>query len=201
MVENAFSCKINSIAYGIQVSYGPTIPKYTGYDENPRMCQALPQRRHRAAYVAPSADLYPDWASLGAADDDTAASLIPLLVEVPSDTRYQPISPTSSMEWLDLEGLEAKTANTKVIQWKVQLIHSLKACYRWCVDILVVVFMCTLGCFFYDVEVRMVKSNRRRARERRVIVRNEGAQLRRQRPITSLLRSPDEDRGQPWGFV
>lgn len=200
------------------------------------MCRPPPlpqQRRHRAAYVAPSADdLYPETASLGATDDgDTVASLIPLLVEVPSAAarhRQMPVtSPPSSADWLsDLEGPDdeaadaANATNTSsrmiIVLWKVRLIHSLKACYGWCVDIFVVVAMCVLGCFLYDVEVRMVKqqpsssynsssnSNRRRYRERRrvMVVRkededDEGAARRRrqQRPVTSLLRSPGNGGG------
>lgn len=170
------------------------------------MCQAtdLAQRRHRAAYLAPSADLYPDTASAGAADDDaTTASLIPLLVEVPSHSNHRPVSPASSVEWLDLEGgldEDKKIRNPNL--WKFRTVDYLTAGYRWFLDIFAVVYMCFLGCFIYDVEVRVVKSNRRRMRERRVIVRNEGAR-RRNRPVrtTSLLRSADDDRAQPWGFV
>lgn len=154
--------------------------------------------------MAPSADLYPDTASAGAADDDaTTASLIPLLVEIPSQSHNRPVSPPSSADWLDLEGaLEEDKKSRNQHLWKVKAIDYYKACYRWCRDIFAVVAMCFLGCFVYDVEVRVVKSNRRRMRERRVIVRNEGAR-RRNRPIqtTSLLRSADDDRAQPWGFV
>lgn len=172
------------------------------------MCQAndLSQRRHRAAYLAPSADdLYPDTASAGAADDDaTASSLIPLLVEVPSHWNHsRPESPPSSAEWLDLEEVfedDKKSRNQNL--WQVKAVDYLKACYRWVRDIFAVVVMCFLGCFVYDVEVRVVKSNRRRMRERRVIVQTEGAR-RRNRPVrtTSLLRTAEDDRAQPWGFV
>ncbi|CAJ1967017.1 unnamed protein product [Cylindrotheca closterium] len=171
------------------------------------MCQAndLAQRRHRAAYVAPSADLYPDTASAGAADDDvTTASLIPLLVEVPSHSNYdRPVSPPSSIDWLDLEGaLEADKKSRNINLWRVKVMDIVKACKRWFMDIVAVVYMCFLGCFVYDVEVRVVKSNRRRMRERRVIVRNEGAR-RRNRPVrtTSLLLREDDERTQPYGFV
>jgi hypothetical protein len=76
--------------------------------------------------------------------------------------------------------------------------------YRWFVDLMLVVVMCCLATFFYDVEVRVVKSNRRRARENRsrsgrvVIRRNE--EFRE----TSLLRTPPESFSAvipPWGFV
>lgn len=171
------------------------------------MCQAndLAQRRHRAAYVAPSADLFPDTASASAADDydATSASLIPLLVEVPSHSNHRPVSPPSSVEWLDLEGaLEEDKRSRNIHLWSVKAIGVGKACKRWFMDIVAVVVMCFLGCFVYDVEVRVVKSNRRRMRERRVIVRNEGAR-RRNRPVrtTSLLMTADDDRTQPWGFV
>ena len=173
------------------------------------MCQAndLAQRRHRAAYLAPSADLYPDTASAGAAGDDaTTASLIPLLVEVPSYSNHRPASPPSSVDWLDLE-LELDLESDKKLRnqnlWKVKTVDYLRAGYRWFRDIVAVVYMCFLGCFVYDVEVRVVKSNRRRMRERRVIVRNEGARRRsRQVRTTSLLRSADDDRSQqPWGIV
>mmetsp|Transcript_31976 Transcript_31976/g.77639 ORF Transcript_31976/g.77639 Transcript_31976/m.77639 type:complete len:171 (-) Transcript_31976:484-996(-) len=170
------------------------------------MCQAndLAQRRHRAAYVAPSADLYPDTASAGAADDDaTTSSLIPLLVEFRSHSNNRPVSPPSSVEWLDLEGaIEADKKSRNINLWKVKAVDYLKTCKRWFMDIVALVVMCFLGCFVYDVEVRVVKSNRRRMRERRVIVRNEGAR-RRNRPVrtTSLLQTADDDRAQPWGFV
>jgi len=170
------------------------------------MCQAndLAQRRHRAAYLAPSADLYPDTASAGAVDDDaTTASLIPLMVEVPSHSNNRPVSPPSSVEWLDLDiALEEDKKSRNQNLWKVKAVNYWRACYRWFRDIIAVVIVCFLGCFVYDVEVRVVKSNRRRMRERRVIVRNEGAR-RRNRPVrtTSLLRTADDDRAQPWGFV
>ncbi|KAL3945763.1 MAG: hypothetical protein SGBAC_000152 [Bacillariaceae sp.] len=172
------------------------------------MCQAndLAQRRHRAAYVAPSADLYPDTASAGAIDDDATAELIPLLVEVPYHSHDRPVSPPSSIDWLDLDlegALEADRRSRNKRLWKVKLLDSMKACQRWFMDIVTVVVMCFLGCFVYDVKVQVVKSNRRRMRERLVIVRNEGAR-RRNRPVrtTSLLRTAEDDRApQPWGFV
>lgn len=164
------------------------------------MCQAqdAPQRRHRAAYLAPSAGPLQPQIDTHHDNDD---QVIPLLVEIPSTTPMSPVSPPSSGELNthDLIALPVPSLPTRG-----RLIDSILSCYRGFVDLVLVVAMCLIGCFFYDVDVQVVKSNRRRARERRVIILNEQYGGSRHRRTTSLLRSPSPDGSssmQHWGFV
>jgi hypothetical protein len=145
------------------------------------MCKAQEraQRRHRAVYLAPSAgQLHP---SLGVSDFGDL--VIPLLVEVHSEPVV--ISPPSSGE---LSGLvEALPKPSPRSRWMI--LNAIFTVYHWCVDVLLLVIVCFMGCFFYDVELKVVKSYRQQARARgrsgRVVIQTNEPGL-----TTSLLRTP-----------
>jgi hypothetical protein len=112
-----------------------------------------------------------------------------------------PVSPPSSGELMthDLIALPVPSTPTSG-----KLIDSVLSCYHGFVDLVLVMAMCLIGCFIYDVEVQVVKSNRRRARERRVIILNEQYNGSGYGQITGLLRTPSQEDSssmQAWGFV
>ena len=161
--------------------------------------QERPQRRHRAAYLAPSAGRWPQHQSLQEHDEE---HIIPLLVEVPTNGGTVVESPPSSGELMGdtLDFSPPPTPPPRRGKFLSAIIHL----YHAIVDILLVVVVCILGTFFYDVEVSVVKSNRRRNRQRgrsgRVLIRQGSERIQ-----TSLLRTPprtpDSTRAQTWGFV
>jgi hypothetical protein len=136
------------------------------------MCKAQerPQRRHRAMYLAPSVG-------------QLHQSVIPLLVEVHSEPIV--VSPPSSGE---LSGfIEALPKSSPRSRWRI--VNSIFTVYHWCVDVMLLVIVCFMGCFFYDLELKVVKSDREfsraRGRSGRVVIQTNERGL-----TTSLLRTP-----------
>eukprot|EP00980_Cylindrotheca_fusiformis_P008784 scaffold1869_cov122-Cylindrotheca_fusiformis.AAC.46 len=182
----------------------------------------MSQRRHRAAYLAPSSgarpwlvhpDDYDNDDYLLNEEHDEEEARIPLLVEVPSSSsnHRSTVSPPTSGELLgtnhDLIDLPAAAPQKEIHGW----MESIVSCYRALIDLVLVVAMCLIGCILYDVDVQVVKStnnnNRKRARDRRrVFIRNELSRSHNRRgQTTTLLRSPSSLEGSAspkhWGFV
>jgi hypothetical protein len=140
------------------------------------------QRRHRAVYIAPSAGPHHHHhRHFGIPPGDGSDQVIPLLVEVPAEPVV--VSPPSSGQGsVDLSSLMLPPP---LPRWR-RFVKALTAAYHWLVDLLLVLVVCFMGCLFYDVEVRVVKSSRREARQRgrsgRVVIEGSGT--------SPLLRTP-----------
>lgn len=145
------------------------------------MCKANErrQRRHRAMYFAPAAG---QTQQAYGSDSDP---IIPLLVEIPTEPIL--VSPPSSAEAANLNLTVARPEQPTTPRQR--LLEALFSVYRWCVDVVLLVVVCLMGCFFYDVELKVVRSNRQHARRRgrsgRVVI-----QTNEQGITTSLLRPP-----------
>lgn len=184
------------------------------------MCpaQERPQRRHRAAYLAPSAGQWhqqqrrqqkqqqrrrqqqqapnnldePD----GFTFDDSLSELgIPLLLEVPQNQIT--VSPPSSAEGSTnefQEQLEARLFATRKKTFRLHLMDMISGMYNGFVDFFLLVVVCFMGCFFYDVEVKVVQSDRPRARARgrrgRVVIQTDHPPEPSHGVMTNLLRTP-----------
>ena len=146
------------------------------------MCKAQerPQRRHRAMYVAPSAGhLHHSLET-----PDAGEPIVPLLVEVPANPVV--VSPPSSGELSGfIEFLPKPPAQSR---WN-RIVKTVLSIYHWCVDVFLLLIVCFMGCFFYDVELEVVKSDRPGARARgrsgRVVIQTNDSGM-----TTSLLRTP-----------
>lgn len=151
------------------------------------MCRAQerPQRRHhRAVYLAPSAVQMQQQVRA-----DLGEQGIPLLLEVPTD-QPQVASPPSSGE-LSIDMYTMIAAQKPPLPIRRRIWRGIRSLYNWFVDALLLVVVCCMGFFFYDFEVKMVKTDRHRARTRgrsgRVIIRTNEPGM-----TTSLLRTPPQ---------
>jgi hypothetical protein len=143
-----------------------------------------PQRRHRPVYIAPSAGpMHPQRAL-----PDFGDQSIPLFLEIPST--FVNISPPSTGP---LSG-NLELPPTPPPRWNRRIWNAFLALYHWSVDVLLLVVVCFMGCFFYDVEVKVVKSDRQQAMARgrsgRVVIRTDEQQQHYNGPRTPLLRTP-----------
>lgn len=188
------------------------------------MCQALerPQRRHRAMYLAPSvgqwhqqqqhflrptagqghdeAQQQQDENDLPPAPDSLSELGIPLLLEVPNASAPLPVSPPSSGEASSYEfqqQLPTPPLSTPQRTWMGHVTDAVFGMYHGFVDFFLLVVVCFMGCFFYDVEVKVVQAGRQRTRARgrsgRVIIRTNEQDRQEERgrsTMTSLLRTP-----------
>lgn len=175
------------------------------------MCpaQERPQRRHRAAYLAPSAGQWHqqqqqrrrerprplDDEEMGFNFDDSLSELgIPLMLEVPQNPMA--VSPPSSAEGSTHEFREQMEAGLYMPRKKFreQVCDAISGMYSGFVDFFLLVVVCFMGCFFYDVEVKVVQSERQRARARgrrgRVVIQTDPPPEPRHGVMTNLLRSP-----------
>jgi len=82
--------------------------------------------------------------------------------------------------------LSSTTSNTNTTSYRSSksrwsILRCIFGIYHWLVDLLLLVVVCFMGCFFYDVEVKVVKSDRRQASARgrsgRVVIRTEEFRL------------------------
>lgn len=171
------------------------------------MCEvserAHQRRRHKAVYLAPSAG------NLQHSQDVSSVEelRIPLLVEV-SRTSTEVVSPPSSVgsahslaSWSPPPLPPQRPASRS---FRRRFYKAASAVYYLMMDFLLLAFVCLMGLFF-DVEVQVVKSDRRRARARgrsgRVIIQrvNSSAGGTYCRPFsevrtTNLLRPPSRAR-------
>lgn len=150
------------------------------------MCKAQerPQRRHRPVYLAPSVSqwhLQQRSEHFNSPDDDLGDLGIPLLLEVPY-TSPLVVSPPSSAECSTHEFQQQLHPRT----FRQQVMDVFVGMYNGFVDFFLLVIVCFMGLFFYDVEVKVVNRQRARTRGRngRVVIQTERP------PATSLLRTP-----------
>lgn len=165
--------------------------------------RAHQRRRHKAVYLAPSAGYqqHPHYES------PSIDLRIPLLVEVPQ-TPTTVVSPPSSV-----------CSEISVASWTppprpprhyssrsfhIRFCKALLSMYYFVMDFLLLAFVCLMGLFF-DVEVQVVKLDRRKARARgrsgRIVIqtttsggkRHHSPELR----TTNLLRQPSRTREEP----
>jgi hypothetical protein len=153
------------------------------------------RRRHKAVYLAPSAGNLQQPQN-GCPSIDLS---IPLLVEVPQ-TPTTVVSPPSSV------GSELSHASStpppppqrhSSRSFRYRFCKALSSLYYVVMDFLLLVFVCLMGLFF-DVEVQVVKLDRRRARARgrsgRIVIqtRTSGGKRRHSSEFrtTNLLRQP-----------
>ena len=178
--------------------------------------QERPHRRHRAAYRAPSAgqwhqqqqqqrrpppQAHPNYSvhdeETGFSFEDSLSDLgIPLMLEVPQQNTIT-VSPPSSAEGSSNEFREQlleATTNMRGKGFGVQLMHVISAMYNGFVDFFLLVVVCFMGCFFYDVEVKVVHSDRAKARVRgrrgRVVIQTDDPPGSSHGVMTNLLRTP-----------
>lgn len=158
------------------------------------MCKAQerPQRRHRPVYLAPSVSQWhlqqraePDHSN--APDDNNGLSDlgIPLLLEVPYSSSLV-VSPPSSAESSTHEFQQQLQQQLQARPFRQQVMDVFLGMYNGFVDFFLLVIVCFMGLFFYDVEVKVVNRQRARTRGRsgRVVIQTERP------PATSLLRTP-----------
>ena len=139
-------------------------------------------------YLAPSAGQFHQ----ATGPFDLGEPIIPLLVEVPSEPIH--VSPPSSGELSNfhLEDDLPKPNHPRRSRWRI--INATSSVYHWCVDVLLLVIVCFMGCFFYDVELKVVKSDRQTARARgrsgRIVIQTNNNANAPPGLTTSLLRTP-----------
>jgi hypothetical protein len=174
------------------------------------MCpaQERPQRRHRAAYLAPSAGQWHQQQQrrrqqapplnieqAGFYFDDSLGDLgIPLMLEVPQNSVT--VSPPSSADGSSDEFREQMQASLYAPRkgFREHVMDAMSGMYNGFVDFFLLIVVCFMGCFFYDVEVKVVQSDRHRARARgrrgRVVIRTEDPPEPTYGVMTNLLRTP-----------
>jgi hypothetical protein len=155
-------------------------------------------RRHRPAYLAPARIQQSQSQHHHISDGGSGHDLnIPLLVEIPRQSTTAVVSPPSSV------GSEASfhppspPRTPPRIRRRPFRRRLLKLClrlYHFLLDVLLLLFVCIMGLFF-DVEVQVVKQDRRRARGRgsgRVVIQTRDHQEERDPYYrsTNLLQSP-----------
>lgn len=198
--------------------------------------QEQPQRRHRAVYLAPSAGLWhqqqqqrqqqqhqgpaADAAGDGGDEEaglpldapDALSELgIPLLLEVPYYSAIT-VSPPSSGEASSHE-FQRQLHHSPPPSvgpprtFHQQLTDAMSGMYHGFVDFFLLLVVCFMGLFFYDVEVKVVQADRQRTRARgrrgRVIIRTNEQQRRRRQEesrglMTNLLRTPPRSGNFSW---
>lgn len=128
---------------------------------------------------------------------------IPLLLEVPYQSPLV-VSPPSSAESCSYDFQQQiqqslLPTNTTIPPrtFKQQVMDAILGMYHGFVDFFLLMIVCFMGCFFYDVEVKVVQADRQRTRARgrsgRVIIRTNEYQNQKQKRhgiMTSLLRTP-----------
>mmetsp|Transcript_86200 Transcript_86200/g.248913 ORF Transcript_86200/g.248913 Transcript_86200/m.248913 type:complete len:205 (-) Transcript_86200:651-1265(-) len=176
-----------------------------------------PQRRHRAAYIAPAAgqwhqqqsqnhqraqqqymDMqdYDEESPKHSFEDSLSDLGIPLMLEVPHQSPLM-VSPPSSGEGSSPEfQQQLHNAMLPPLQKRscCQLVtDAIWGMYSGFVDFFLLVVVCFMGCFFYDVEVKVVQEERYRPRGRgrrgRVFIRTNEEEKGRA-TMTNLLRTP-----------
>lgn len=159
------------------------------------MCQIQerpqrPQRRHRAVYLAPSVGQWHQQQNTQQEDphspDFSLGDLgIPLLLEVPSSSPLV-VSPPSSVEGSSYEFQEELQQQLYPRSFGQHVMDVMMGMYNGFVDFLLLVIVCFMGLFFYDVEVKVVNRQRPRARGRngRIVLQTDTPRA------TSLLRTP-----------
>ena len=177
--------------------------------------QERPHRRHRAAYRAPSAGQWHQQqrqqqrrqqatSNYSVHDEETGLSFedslsdlgIPLMLEVPQQNTIT-VSPPSSAEGSSnefREQLSEGASNMGRKSFGMQLMDVISGMYNGFVDFFLLVVVCFMGCFFYDVEVKVVHSDRAKARVRgrrgRVIIQTDDPPEPHHGVMTNLLRTP-----------
>jgi len=185
--------------------------------DNMSPAQERPHRRHRAAYRAPSAGQWhqqqrqqprrqpaqatPNYSvhdeETGLSFEDSLSDLgIPLMLEVPQQNTIT-VSPPSSAEGSSNEFREQLLEGASNMGGKsfgMQLMDVISGMYNGFVDFFLLVVVCFMGCFFYDVEVKVVHSDRAKARVRgrrgRVIIQTDDPPEPHHGVMTNLLRTP-----------
>jgi hypothetical protein len=110
-------------------------------------------------YIAPSArPLHPQMVL-----PDFGDLVLPLLLASPAPQRQQedlesPPPPTAPLSGPN-DSPPAPQSRWRILRWIYLM-------YHWFVDVLLLMFVCFMGCFFYDVEVKVVKSDRRQTMAR-----------------------------------
>ena len=152
--------------------------------------QERPQRRHRPVYLAPTVSQWhlqqraePDHSY--SPDDGLGDLGIPLLLEVPYSSPLV-VSPPSSAECSTDEFQQQFQQQLHPRTFRQQVVDVFSGMYNGFVDFFLLVIVCFMGLFFYDVEVKVVNRQRARTRGRsgRVVIQTERP------PATSLLRTP-----------
>lgn len=190
------------------------------------MCQAQdqPQRRHRAVYLAPTAGLWHQQQQQRTqqppAGENGEEGLppppeplgdlgIPLLLEVPYSSAVT-VSPPSSGEASYHEFQHQLYQSPPPPAgpprtFRHQVMDALSGMYHGFVDFFLLLVVCFMGLFFYDVEVKVVQADRQRSRARqrrgRVIIRTNERQRQQQEPrglMTNLLRTPPRSGNFSW---
>jgi hypothetical protein len=160
------------------------------------MCKETdrPNRRHRAMYIAPSArPLHPQLIV-----PDFGDPVLPLLEASPGPQHHQedlesppPTAPLSGSH----DSPPAPQSRWRILRW-IFLV------YHWFVDVLLLLVVCFMGCFFYDVEVKVVKSDRRQTTARGtsgrvgLVIRTEEQRAPRTPPRSAPRSAP-----LSWGVV
>ena len=153
--------------------------------------QERPQRRHRPVYFAPSVSQWhlqqrtEPQHSNSPTDGGLADLGIPLLLEVPYSSALV-VSPPSSAESSTYEFQQQFQQQLHPRTFRQQVMDVFSGMYNGFVDFFLLVIVCFMGLFFYDVEVKVVNRQRARTRGRsgRVVIQTERP------PATSLLRTP-----------
>ena len=134
------------------------------------MCKAQerPHRRHRAMYLAPSPRPFHPQLNL-----DHSEQTIPLLLVEPladlttamttAEANAPPttLTPLSNGDVIIPTMHMPTTVPPKSPRWTFRIGVALLAIYHWFVDVLILIMVCFMGCFFYDVEVKVVQCDRR----------------------------------------
>ena len=152
------------------------------------MCKASerPQRRHRAMYFAPTArPIHPQLVV-----PDSADPVLPLIMVAPTPTQEVATPPPTDPLAAVVDSEHPRNTSMSLRR----LPSMLWTVYHWFVDLFLLVIVCFMGCFFYDVEVKVVKSDRRQAMARgrsgRVVIRTDSPGL----PALASRNSPRRHR-------
>jgi hypothetical protein len=182
------------------------------------MCKEAdrPHRRHRPMYLAPTArtilhpplivpDMRDPWLLRGAMEQQQQQQhqeqRQPHPLQVPHGGFFSVVAPTAPPSYdsdsNSPSGQRSFGAATggACSRWKDILI-ALWSCYHWLEDALLLVLVCLMGCFFYDVEVKVVKTDRQ-SQSHFMRLGVEGDVVRSGRVI---IRTDGEDRRQPHGL-
>jgi hypothetical protein len=151
------------------------------------MCKEAdrPHRRHRPMYLAPTArpilhpplivpDMRDPWLPRGAMEQEQQeqhqqqplqvplGGLFPLAAPTRQPSRGFALSQHDDSDSNNFSGQRsfgAAIGGTR--RWK-DILNAIWSCYHWLEDALLLVLVCLMGCFFYDVEVKVVKTDRQR---------------------------------------
>jgi hypothetical protein len=172
-------------------------------------------RRHRPAYLAPSrthTHKFPcQQQSIGCSGHDLN---IPLLVEIPQQSTPEVVSPPSSVG--SESSFHPPSTSTSRTPPRVRrtirrrIVKQFFRLYHFLLDLLLLIFVCIMGLFF-DVEVQVVKRDRRRSLARgrgsgRVVIQTrDHDDEKNQHYLSSNLlknppRSPDSSLGPDYWY-